>query len=117
MPKSQEGVYIKVVRISGKVPAKSLIYRNSTLIPMAELTDGTNTAKVEDGAEVKEGCKELGVVFGCEDGLCGTCLVEVMEGMDNLSERTQAEKDMGVEDNNRLMCQCKIKGGRVKILY
>ncbi|MDO8480815.1 MAG: 2Fe-2S iron-sulfur cluster-binding protein [Nanoarchaeota archaeon] len=84
---------------------------------MAELTDGVNTVKVEDGAEVKDACKELGVVFGCEDGLCGTCLVEVPEGLDNLSERTQAEKDMGVEDNNRLMCQCKIKCGKVKILY
>tara|TARA_Y100000310_G_scaffold39747_2_gene37272 strand:- start:1350 stop:1613 length:264 start_codon:yes stop_codon:yes gene_type:complete len=63
-----------------------------------------NTEDLIDKAE------ELGVLFGCQDGRCGACRVEVTEGMENLSERTENEKDLGVEEPHRLMCQCKMKG-------
>ena len=73
--------------------------------------------EVEDGKEIKLACKDTGVLFGCEDGYCGTCYIHVEEGMENLSERTQAEKDMiGNNDpKTRLACQCKIKSGNVEI--
>jgi len=61
--------------------------------------------------------EELGVPFGCTDGRCGSCRVEVISGMENLSDRTQNELDMGLDEseNFRLVCQCKIKDGTVKI--
>ena len=84
---------------------------------MAKIIVDEKEEQVEDGSEIKDACKELGIVFGCEDGLCGTCMMEIDEGMENLSEHTEAEKEMGVEGNTRLACQCKIKSGTVKIKY
>ena len=73
------------------------------------------TAK--EGEPIKEACKELGVPFGCENGLCGTCYVEILSGMENLTERTEAEQLMGIDDKHRLACQCKIKKGDVEFRY
>ena len=71
---------------------------------------------LEDGAELQEACEQAGVPFACTEGVCGTCVIEVVEGMDNLSEFNQAEADfLGDLGSERLACQCKIKGGCVKI--
>ncbi len=73
--------------------------------------------EVPDGESIIPACEELGVTFGCQDGICGTCIVEVQEGMEALSERNQAEIDMGLDQNQRLACQCRMKGGNVKLKY
>jgi len=45
-------------------------------------------------------------------GQCGTCLVEIVEGMDNLSPKTQFEerKLRKKPDNYRLACQTLVNG-------
>lgn len=74
--------------------------------------------EVEDGAEIGEACEEAGVPFACTEGVCGTCVVEVEEGMDNLTPFTQEEEDfLGECDQERLACQCKIKSGTVKLKF
>jgi ferredoxin len=71
-----------------------------------------------DGSPLIECCEEAGVPFACTEGVCGTCVIEVLEGMDNLSEFTQEERDfLGDPGRERLACQCKIKGGCVKITF
>ena len=83
---------------------------------MAKIIIGGEEREVKDGEPIKEACKELGVPFGCESGVCGTCRVKVEAGPENLSEKTEAEMDMDMlDDNERLACQCKIKGGEVKL--
>lgn len=82
---------------------------------MAQLKIESQGIEVPDGEPISKACDELGVPFGCNEGLCGACEVEIVEGMDNLSKRTDNEKDMGVEGQKRLACQCKIKSGVVKI--
>jgi ferredoxin len=73
---------------------------------------------IEDGSPIKEACEEMGVPFACEEGVCGTCVIEVGEGMENLSDFTQEEEDfLGEMGNERLACQCKIKCGSVKIKF
>jgi ferredoxin len=84
---------------------------------MAKLEMDGQEKEIPDGEPIKEASKEMGVVFGCEDGLCGTCMIEIEEGEDNLSELTEPEQSMGVDGKNRLACQCKIKSGTVKIKY
>lgn len=80
--------------------------------------DTGEEAEIPDGAPIAEACEEAGVPFACTEGVCGTCVIEVAEGMDNLSEFTQEEQDfLGELDNERLACQCKIKGGCVKITF
>ncbi len=84
---------------------------------MAILKLKDQEVEVADGSPTIDAAEELGVPFGCSAGVCGACEVEVLEGMDNLDELSDAELDMGLEDSNRLMCQCTIKKGTVVIKY
>jgi len=70
---------------------------------------------VKDGDKIKNAAEEMGVLFGCEDGICGTCMIDVVKGEKNLSEITQAEKDLERDEKHRLACQCKMKKGEVVI--
>lgn len=81
----------------------------------------TNTGEeveLEDGSPIAECCEEQGIPFACTEGVCGTCIVEVVKGNSNLSAPTQAEIDFlgekGVE-KERMCCQCKIISGTVEI--
>lgn len=74
--------------------------------------------EVPDGSPLKQYCEEAGVPFACEEGICGTCVIEVEEGAENLSEFTQEEMDfLGEQEKERLGCQCKIKKGCVKVRF
>jgi ferredoxin len=74
--------------------------------------------ELEEGSPIAEACEEAGVPFACTEGVCGTCVIEVLEGMENLSLPTQEEKDfLGEQHRERLACQCKIQGGCVKINF
>ncbi len=84
---------------------------------MAILVVDDQQQEVTDGDALKEAAEELGVPFGCEEGICGSCLVDVVEGLENLAELTEAEEDMGLDEGERLMCQCKVNSGTVKIQY
>ncbi len=71
-----------------------------------------------DGSPIAEACEEAGVPFACTEGVCGTCVIEVLEGIENLTPFTQEEKDfLGEQDKERLACQCKIRSGCVKINF
>ncbi|MCI5053111.1 MAG: (2Fe-2S)-binding protein [Simkaniaceae bacterium] len=76
------------------------------------------TFELDSETPIKDSCEEAGIPFGCEEGVCGTCIVEVEEGMENLSEFTEEEFDfLGELDCERLACQCKILKGEVKLRY
>lgn len=84
---------------------------------MAILIRDDKRVEIKDGDSIVNACKELDISFGCKSGLCGTCNIIVLEGTDNLSNRTMQEEDMNLPDKNRLACQCRIKSGIVKIRY
>jgi ferredoxin len=84
---------------------------------MAKLILNDEEFEVEDGENICDTIEEAGVPIGCSNGVCGTCEVEVIEGMDNLSPVNQEEIDLGMEGNKRLGCQCEIKGGTVTMTY
>ena len=74
--------------------------------------------EVADGEPIAPICEEAGVPFACTEGVCGTCVIEVTEGMENLSSFTQEEKDfLGEPGHERLACQCRLRGGCVKIKF
>ena len=73
-------------------------------------------AEIADGDPIKYICEdELGVMFGCKQGMCGTCRIHIVEGMENLFEKNDRENDMSLDEDERLTCQCKIKTGTIKI--
>ncbi|RAP30317.1 ferredoxin [Candidatus Marinamargulisbacteria bacterium SCGC AG-343-D04] len=84
---------------------------------MAKLTLNDEDIEIPNGENIVDFIEEAGVPIGCSNGVCGTCEVEVLEGMDNLSPINQEEEDLGMEGNKRLGCQCVIKGGDVKMTY
>jgi ferredoxin len=81
---------------------------------MAKIIFEGEEKHVPDGENIQQPCEEMGIPFGCTDGLCGVCAVEVEEGCDNLTDLTEAEIEMEMDLEFRLPCQCKIKSGTVK---
>ncbi len=82
---------------------------------MATLQREGKTVQLPDGAPIIDAAKQLGIPFGCEAGICGTCMVAVAEGMENLFPRNEAELQMGLDGQWRLCCQARIKEGTVVI--
>jgi ferredoxin len=76
------------------------------------VADGANLRlkAMENGIEIY---KFVGKLMNCGGyGQCGTCIVEIVEGMENLSDRTQAEnkKLKKKPSNYRLACQTQVNG-------
>ena len=83
---------------------------------MANIILDEKREEVEDGEPIKEACREMGVPFGCENGICGTCKITVDEGAENLNELNDKEEAMDDRDEtHRLACQAKIVSGTVTI--
>jgi len=84
---------------------------------MARIKHKGEEVVVSDGSEIREPCEKLGVPFHCKSGSCGSCMIEVLNGKENLSELTKEEKNLGMDEENRLACQCCVKKGEVEIDY
>lgn len=85
-----------------------------------EIPDGINLSLMEI---LK--ASEYDILATCGGmALCATCHVQVLEGIEKLEERNDAEMDMldtlpNAEDNSRLACQIKVSpaidGLRIKV--
>ena len=84
---------------------------------MAKLVLNGDEIDVPENEKFVDQIEEAGVPIGCSNGVCGTCEIEVLEGLENLNEMTEEEEDMGMEGNKRLGCMCMIKGGSVTVEY
>ena len=73
-------------------------------MPKVKNKDTGEEIEVSAGEELKEVVKDNGwpIAFGCEDGVCGTCIIEVSEGQDNISPSGEIEEQtlemMGMKD-------------------
>ncbi len=86
-------------------------------MPKVTFKNTGDSVEVQAGSELKDVTREHGwsIAYGCEDGMCGTCIVKVAEGGENLSEMGEKEKEtlsaMGIDvETHRLACQCKVNG-------
>lgn len=84
---------------------------------MAKLELNGTVIDVEENVQIVDVIEEAGVPIGCSNGVCGTCEVEIINGMENLNEMTEEEEDLGMEGNKRLGCQCQLSGGTVVMEY
>ncbi len=89
----------------------------------AELTftDINKTVSVTTGTRVidvseKEGS---GIVYGCKEGDCGTCIMDVIDGWENLSQPSVVEdrilRENAAGRHQRLACQAQVLGGKVVV--
>lgn len=86
-------------------------------MPKVTFKNNGATAEVAAGTALKDVTKSNNwpVAYGCEDGMCGTCMMKVVSGKENLSPMEEKEKEtlsaMGMDLNSyRLCCQCKVNG-------
>ena len=74
---------------------------------------------VPDGEKLSYLDGKCSILFACRDGVCGSCLSTIVEGMENLEPPSEQEKAtlemLGAAENQRLLCQTVIKGGEVKV--
>lgn len=82
---------------------------------MAKLKTESQEVEVPDGQPIQLAAEERGVLFGCRNGMCGTCRTEIAEGIENLSPPNEREQAMGMTGPWRLCCQAQIKSGTVKL--
>ena len=75
------------------------------------------TVQATAGTRLMNVCDEFNapLLFGCRSASCGTCLIEVVDGHENLSPITDEEEiiiDVMAEGNPsaRLGCQCTVNG-------
>lgn len=61
--------------------------------------------------------QNLDVPFGCENGICSTCLIHIQSGKENIGPKTEQEeftldaRGVAPEDMSvRLGCQCTVNG-------
>lgn len=80
---------------------------------MPRITIDGKSKDLEAGEPILAACEVLGVPFGCQAGSCGTCVIVVESGMENLHERNHLEENMGLRANERLACQARIREGEV----
>ena len=60
-----------------------------------------------------------GITYGCREGECGTCMMKIVSGMENLATASVLERQV-LSDNlapraNRLACQAQVLGGEVVV--
>lgn len=78
--------------------------------------DINQTVNVPAGTRVIEVSEKIGagIIYGCREGDCGTCIMEVTEGWNNLTTPSVLEEKVLKENmagrHNRLACQAQILG-------
>lgn len=82
-------------------------------MPTISFLNEDQVLELPKGASLQE-CDSV-LSFGCRGGVCGACVIEVADGMKNLSIMERDEKDfltfLGLNDDlHRLACQCTILG-------
>ena len=84
-------------------------------------SDVAITVNIPAGTRIIEVSEKVGsgIIYGCREGDCGTCMTHVESGVENLSEPSVLESKVLKENlagrNDRLACQCQILGGDVKV--
>lgn len=78
---------------------------------------GDKKAEAPNGGELLDICDDVlaPVAFSCRSASCGTCHIEVVEGIELLEDAGEDEEDLldllDGPKNGRLACQAKVKPG------
>lgn len=92
-------------------------------MPKANVTfeDIGITVTVPAGTRLIELSEKVGagITYGCREGECGTCLMTIVSGMENMSERSVLEdkvlKEILASRQQRLACQAQVLGGEIVV--
>ncbi len=79
------------------------------------------TVSVPAGTRLIEISEKVGasITYGCREGECGTCMMKITSGMENMSQRSVLEDKVLQENmagrNDRLACQAQVLGGEIRV--
>lgn len=85
-------------------------------MPKVVFKSDKKTVNVPAGTPLTQVAEDNGasIPFSCKAGVCVSCLINVVKGMENLSPMTENEKatleGFGAKPNQRLACQCIVNG-------
>ncbi|MFH0927531.1 MAG: 2Fe-2S iron-sulfur cluster-binding protein [Candidatus Micrarchaeota archaeon] len=85
-------------------------------MPKVTFKNDNITVEVAAGSKLVDIAEQHGasVNFSCKEGVCLTCLVNVVSGMANLNPKTENEAStleaFGAGPNQRLACQLVVNG-------
>lgn len=84
---------------------------------MAKLIISSQEFELPDGTVIYPPCEKNGLSLNCSTGVCGSCLIEILSGAENISPLTPEEQSFGLDKSRRLACQCRILKGIVRIKF
>jgi ferredoxin len=110
-------------RARGQTPRYALFILRSIPMPKANVTFEKLgiTVSVPAGTRLIEISEKVGasITYGCREGECGTCMMKIISGMENMSERSVLEDKVLQENmagrNDRLACQAQVLGGEIHV--
>ena len=85
-------------------------------MPKVTFKNDNLTVECPAGTKLVDLCEQKGasVNFSCKEGVCLTCLINVVSGLENLGQKTENEKStleaFGAQANQRLACQVVVNG-------
>ena len=85
-------------------------------MPKVTFKNDNITVEVAAGTKLSDVAEQNGasINFSCKEGVCLTCLVNIVEGMENISPKTENEAStleaFGAQANQRLACQIVVNG-------
>ncbi|MBI5226947.1 (2Fe-2S)-binding protein [Candidatus Micrarchaeota archaeon] len=86
-----------------------------------EVKNDGGKVEVPDGSLLADIDGKCSVLFACKSASCASCKVKVLEGMENLEPPNDLEKAgleiFATDPSERLMCQCKLKKGKIVVEY
>ncbi len=92
-------------------------------MPKASVTfeDIDVTVTVPAGTRLIEVSEKVGagITYGCREGECGTCMMKIVSGSENLAQPSVLEHQI-LSDNlaprsTRLACQAQVLGGEIVV--
>jgi ferredoxin len=85
-------------------------------MPKVTYKNDNITVEVPAGSKLVDVAEQNGfnINFSCKEGVCLTCLINILDGAKHLNEMTENEKStleaFGAKENQRLACQVIING-------
>jgi ferredoxin len=108
-----------------RLEAAEITFKPYGVFTMAKSTitfeDINVTVTVPAGTRVIEVSEKVGsgITYGCREGDCGTCIMKVTAGWNNLTEPSVLEDKILRENmagkHNRLACQAQVLGGEISL--
>ena len=85
-------------------------------MPTLTILNNNKTLQVDDNYPLTQLAHDevYSWFFDCRGGVCGSCLMEVLEGAANLSAKGEKEEEflasISAQPNQRLACLCRVHG-------